>query len=203
MGMDWHSSGITTSVIGALKRGLTPLERELGIHVCGGRGNYRQAREPAEPPPAAQPMPVLVDELERLVRTLQDDAARTKLVEQLRALIAVQRGAETEKPAATALFGQLSQQIDAFSGEVLAGVAMVVDAPRLFGWARPSHELRIADGEHAVLPLPLSGDKLVAGFPFGAKDVERVVKLRTIEFRFAADSPLEEAGFEPSVPRLG
>jgi hypothetical protein len=51
MGIDWHSSGITTSVIGALKRGLTPLERELGIHVCGGRGNYRQAREPAEPPP--------------------------------------------------------------------------------------------------------------------------------------------------------
>jgi uncharacterized protein len=40
MGMDWHSSGITTSVIGALKRGLTPLEQELGIHVCGGRGKY-------------------------------------------------------------------------------------------------------------------------------------------------------------------
>ncbi|MCV9999416.1 DUF763 domain-containing protein [Pararhizobium sp. YC-54] len=38
MGMDWHSSGITTSVIGALKRGLTPLSRDLGIHVCGGRG---------------------------------------------------------------------------------------------------------------------------------------------------------------------
>jgi hypothetical protein len=40
MGMDWHSSGITTSVIGALKRGLTPLAGELGIHVCGGRGNH-------------------------------------------------------------------------------------------------------------------------------------------------------------------
>jgi hypothetical protein len=40
MGMDWHSSGITTSVIGALKRGLKPLERELGIHVCGGRGQH-------------------------------------------------------------------------------------------------------------------------------------------------------------------
>ncbi len=40
MGMDWHSSGITTSVIGALKRGLGPLERELGVHVCGGRGKY-------------------------------------------------------------------------------------------------------------------------------------------------------------------
>src|ERR1044072_5555814 len=38
MGMDWHSSGITTSVIGALKRGLQPLSDELGIHVCGGRG---------------------------------------------------------------------------------------------------------------------------------------------------------------------
>jgi uncharacterized protein len=40
MGMDWHSSGITTSVIGALKRGLTPLSAELGIHVCGGRGSH-------------------------------------------------------------------------------------------------------------------------------------------------------------------
>src|ERR1700760_2542025 len=40
MGMDWHSSGITTSVIGALKRGLAPLERELGLHVCGGRGAH-------------------------------------------------------------------------------------------------------------------------------------------------------------------
>ena len=40
MGMDWHSSGITTSVIGALKRGLAPLEGELGIHVCGGRGKH-------------------------------------------------------------------------------------------------------------------------------------------------------------------
>jgi hypothetical protein len=38
--MDWHSSGITTSVIGALKRGLAPLQNELGIHVCGGRGKY-------------------------------------------------------------------------------------------------------------------------------------------------------------------
>src|SRR3984885_946500 len=40
MGMDWHSSGITTSVIGALKRGLGPVSDELGIHVCGGRGQH-------------------------------------------------------------------------------------------------------------------------------------------------------------------
>src|SRR5215218_2732019 len=47
MGMDWHSSGITTSVIGALKRGLTPLSGELGIHVCGGRGRHSR-RTPDE-----------------------------------------------------------------------------------------------------------------------------------------------------------
>jgi hypothetical protein len=40
MGMDWHSSGITTSVIGALKRGLAPLSNELGLFVCGGRGKH-------------------------------------------------------------------------------------------------------------------------------------------------------------------
>ena len=43
MGMDWHSSGITTSVMGALKRGLNPRAHELGIYVCGGRG--RQSRQ--------------------------------------------------------------------------------------------------------------------------------------------------------------
>src|SRR5215469_1660872 len=40
MGMDWHSSGITTSVLGALKRGLAPCAGELGLHVCGGRGRH-------------------------------------------------------------------------------------------------------------------------------------------------------------------
>jgi hypothetical protein len=47
MGMDWHSSGITTSVIGALKRGLMPLRAELGVHVCGGRGTHSR-RTPQE-----------------------------------------------------------------------------------------------------------------------------------------------------------
>jgi uncharacterized protein len=40
MGMDWHSSGITTSVMGALKRGLTPKANELGLYICGGRGKF-------------------------------------------------------------------------------------------------------------------------------------------------------------------
>lgn len=47
MGMDWHSSGITTSVVGALKRGLSPLQEELGIYVCGGRGRHSR-RTPIE-----------------------------------------------------------------------------------------------------------------------------------------------------------
>jgi hypothetical protein len=47
MGMDWHSSGITTSVIGALKRGLGPVQHELGIYVCGGRGRHSK-QTPAE-----------------------------------------------------------------------------------------------------------------------------------------------------------
>src|SRR5947199_8771893 len=40
MGMDWHSSGITTSVMGALKRGLNPRFADLGLAVCGGRGRH-------------------------------------------------------------------------------------------------------------------------------------------------------------------
>jgi uncharacterized protein len=40
MGMDWHSSGITTSVLGALKRGLNPRAHDLGIYICGGRGRH-------------------------------------------------------------------------------------------------------------------------------------------------------------------
>ena len=40
MGMDWHSSGITTSVMGALKRGLNPRAHELGLFICGGRGQH-------------------------------------------------------------------------------------------------------------------------------------------------------------------
>lgn len=43
LGMDWHSSGITTSVLGALKKSINPISRELGIFICGGKGkNSRQ-----------------------------------------------------------------------------------------------------------------------------------------------------------------
>jgi len=43
MGMDWHSSGVTTAVLGALKRGLNPRAQELGIYVCGGRGRHSRS----------------------------------------------------------------------------------------------------------------------------------------------------------------
>src|SRR5947209_6267680 len=65
MGMDWHSSGITTSVLGALKRGLNPRSSELGIYVCGGRGKHSR-KTPAE-------LTAIADQLgldgEELVRT--------------------------------------------------------------------------------------------------------------------------------------
>ena len=47
MGMDWHSSGITTSVMGALKSGLNPRSHELGLYICGGRGK-QSTKTPAE-----------------------------------------------------------------------------------------------------------------------------------------------------------
>ena len=40
LGMDWHSSGITTSVMGALKSAVNKKSSELGIYICGGRGKH-------------------------------------------------------------------------------------------------------------------------------------------------------------------
>lgn len=37
-GFDWHSSGLTTTLCGALKEGVKGLEQELGIFICGGKG---------------------------------------------------------------------------------------------------------------------------------------------------------------------
>src|ERR1700748_1074294 len=84
---------------------------------------------------AVEPAPVSTDELERLVHSLQDDASRQKLVEQLRGLIAAQRGMEPEKPAGATFINEVTKQVEAFSGEIVAGAAMVVDAPRLLDWA--------------------------------------------------------------------
>src|SRR5688572_19144032 len=47
MGMDWHSSGITTSVMGALKKAINPHSKSLGIYICGGKGRFSK-ETPAE-----------------------------------------------------------------------------------------------------------------------------------------------------------
>jgi hypothetical protein len=47
LGMDWHSSGITTSVMGALKKAINPKFNELGIYICGGKGRHSR-QTPAE-----------------------------------------------------------------------------------------------------------------------------------------------------------
>jgi hypothetical protein len=38
LGFDWHSSGLTTTVCGALKEGIKGLESDLGLFVAGGKG---------------------------------------------------------------------------------------------------------------------------------------------------------------------
>ncbi len=47
LGMDWHSSGITTSVMNALKKAINRRSADLGVYVCGGRGKA-SLRTPAE-----------------------------------------------------------------------------------------------------------------------------------------------------------
>lgn len=47
LGMDWHSSGITTSVLGSLKQSVNKRSEELGIYICGGKGKHSRAT-PAE-----------------------------------------------------------------------------------------------------------------------------------------------------------
>ncbi len=89
---------------------------------------------PASPLPAG-PAPS-VGELEQLVGTLQDDKARAALVTQLQALIAAQRATPTETSEPTDFLAGLSHRINALMEEVLAGVAVIVDAPRLIAWGQ-------------------------------------------------------------------
>lgn len=64
LGMDWHSSGITTSVMGALKRAVNVRSKELGIYICGGRGKHSR-RTPEELLSVAETTGLNGDELVR------------------------------------------------------------------------------------------------------------------------------------------
>jgi small-conductance mechanosensitive channel len=104
--------------------------------LAGSAAAQAAAPPPVQGPPAPPPATVSAPELERLVNTLQDDAQRARLVEQLRALIAIQRGAEAppEETTPATILGQISQRTEAISQEVLAAASVVVDVPRVVGW---------------------------------------------------------------------
>jgi len=80
--------------------------------------------------------PITADELQNLLDTIRDPAARQRLVTELQGLIAVQRGLAKKTPgnAIGTFFVNLSDQAHAIGGEVLAAAAVVVDAPRVVAW---------------------------------------------------------------------
>ena len=87
----------------------------------------------AQAPPTA-PTPS-AEELQHLVDTLQDPAARQKLIADLQALLAAQQGAAPPKEAArTSFLDQLSEHADAVVGEIVTSAQLVFDAPQLFTW---------------------------------------------------------------------
>ncbi len=47
LGYDWHSSGVTTTLCGALKEGIKGLEQDLGLFIAGGKGRTSR-RTPSE-----------------------------------------------------------------------------------------------------------------------------------------------------------
>jgi small-conductance mechanosensitive channel len=123
-----------------MNRPLIPRVLVLLACLCLGWAGpaHAQPAAPAKPAAAAPTAPgsVSADELARLVGTLQDDKARAQLVEELRGLIAAQRGVEEKEAAANpaTLVGHLSEQVDTVSQEILAAASVVVDAPRLVIW---------------------------------------------------------------------
>jgi moderate conductance mechanosensitive channel len=113
--------------------------RWLALAFCAAAvlgGLPRAEAQPQAPANAQAPAPVSADELERLVNRLQDDKERAKLVEELRGLIAAQRGLEQKEEAEnpTAVLNVISAQIGAVSAEIVDAAAVVVDAPWLIGW---------------------------------------------------------------------
>lgn len=95
------------------------------------------AAAPATPANAAT-SPVTADDLQNLVNTIQDPAARKKLVSELQGLIAAQRGVQKTSPshALRNFFASLADGANAIGGEVLAAAAVAVDAPRIVSWIR-------------------------------------------------------------------
>ena len=88
-----------------------------------------------EPPAPAKPQTVSIEELQRLVDTLQSDKDRARLVEDLRALIAAERAKQqAQTPAPSGFFTMLAAELNEIGDEVLATVAAIADAPRIADW---------------------------------------------------------------------
>ena len=133
----------------------------------------------AAPQPAPAPAPVSADELQRLVETLQDESARARLVEQLRALVAAQRGVEAEEtPQAVTWLGDLSQRLDAVAGEILATAQLVIDVPWVYGWAKGQVEDQVARERWLEAGLKLG---VIFGFALFAEWLARVLLRRPRE----------------------
>ncbi|MDE1904142.1 MAG: mechanosensitive ion channel [Alphaproteobacteria bacterium] len=90
------------------------------------------------PSPHPSAAPVTADDLQNLVDTIQDPAARKKLVTELQGLIAAQRGGQKTSPshALRNFFASLADGADAIGDEVLAAATVAVDAPRIVSWIR-------------------------------------------------------------------
>lgn len=96
------------------------------------------ANQSATTKPAPTTTPVTAEDLQDLINTIQNPAARQKLVTELQALIAAQRGAQPKAPAAAAheFFATLLDEAHAVGNEILQAATVVVDAPRVVTWVR-------------------------------------------------------------------
>jgi moderate conductance mechanosensitive channel len=145
-----------------LRRIFAALALIVCVLVVSGESSRAQA--PTTPaasatPAQATPQPVSVDELQRLVETLTDAKERAKLVGQLQALIAAQRGldekAAVERPGTW--LERLSGQIDAVSAEIVAVAGVVLDAPSWIDWFRQ----QVSDGPSRGLWLDIGLNLIV------------------------------------------
>jgi small-conductance mechanosensitive channel len=143
---------------------------------------FAQPALAAAPPPAgAAPS---VGELEQLVETLRDDKARAALVTQLQALIAAQRTIAAETPEPADFLAGLSQRINALMEEVLAGVAVIVDAPRLVAWGRAQIANEAARARWIEVTLAFA---IVFGLAFAAEWLVRWLFARLLRRAPSAD----------------
>jgi uncharacterized protein len=198
MGMDWHSSGITTSVVAALKRGLGPLQNELGVYVCGGRGRHSR-QTPAELTCVAEstgldPAPLI--RASRLVAKVDSAAIQDGYDLYLHAFICsaagnwcvVQQGMNVARREARR-YHWLSESVGSF-----------IDSPHAAIEGKSSGGLIVNLADMRALSNRQAGLKLVAGGP--ARTVNLLRRIR--EAHRPALSLFPECEMEPAalVPHL-